>query len=431
MTKCAGLIASEEMMTGLGRNGLGRLSVIAAAGTIAVMAAAGPAAGQLRVQATSGWPQFQGNARHTGAERGEDSVTRANVGQLRVAWTADLPSASDNSEVVVTGGVAYAAAGDTVTAFDATSGTQLWQALLPGSVLGTPSVQRGLVLVAISETIGPRHHIKSLVEALSSAAGVSVWMRPVSALTTPSLASSTTITTTADRAYVTLGSGQVEAIGISHGNKIWQSAVLPGCSLSQPSAAGGLLIVGGGGGYVSALKGSDGAVAWQDTLGGGCGAAAGNWLPAISQGTVYAGLLDGVDALKLASGTVLWQNKSVTSVFFPPSLTGNEVIVSSDNSTQLAALSRFGGTLKWQSTFPVGSEVAGAAIFGSLMWALVQSPDAGGVRAVALGPLTGRQIFSTASYADQTQGFAPVVDAGHVYVNLGNELLCLALPASS
>jgi len=49
---------------------------------------------------------------------------------------------------------------------------------------------------------------------------------------------------------------------------------------------------------------------------------------------------------------------------------------------------------------------------------------------VALGPLTGHRLFSTRPYADETQGFPPVVSAGHVYINLGNELLVLALPAS-
>jgi outer membrane protein assembly factor BamB len=117
-------------------------------------------------------------------------------------------------------------------------------------------------------------------------------------------------------------------------------------------------------------------------------------------------------------------------VFFAPSLTASDVIVGSQGTTQLAALSRSDGTLKWQTDLPDSGEVATAAVFGGLVWALAQPSAGGSVKAVALGALTGHQLFSTKSYTDDTQGFPPVVSAGHVYVNLGSELLVLALPAS-
>jgi outer membrane protein assembly factor BamB len=419
-------------MTGSVGRGLGRLAALTAAGVLAVMSATGLAAAQSRAPAATGWPQFQGNARHTGSELDETSVTRANVGQLSVAWTAPLPATSFNSEVVVTSGVAYAGAGATVSAFNASSGTRLWQASLPGALLGTPSVQGGLVLMAISE--GSIPHLKGFVVALSSATGSTVWMRSVGSLGIPSLGSSTTVTTTSDRAYVTLGSGQVEAMGLQHGAKIWVSAALPGCSPSQPSVAGGLVVVGNGGTGVVALHASDGTVAWHDTFGTGCGFSAGNWLPAISQGTVYAGLLNGVAALNLASGAVVWRNQSQPfsqGVFFPLALTGSEVIAGSQGTTQLAALSRSDGTLRWQTALPSGLEVAAATVFGGLVWALAQASGGGGVKAVAFGALTGHRLFSTTSYTDDTQGFPPVVSAGHVYVNVASELVALALPGAS
>ena len=53
--------------------------------------------------------------------------------------------------------------------------------------------------------------------------------------------------------------------------------------------------VGSGGTGAVALRATDGTVAWNDMFSsGGCGSAAAAWLPAIGQGTVYAGLLDGV-----------------------------------------------------------------------------------------------------------------------------------------
>jgi outer membrane protein assembly factor BamB len=400
------------------------------------MMAGGPAAARSRAPAAAGWPQFQGNAGHTGAEMGETSVTRANVGQLSVAWTKRLPGMSLNSEVVVSGGAAYAGAGSAVSAFSASSGTRLWQASLPGGLLGTPSAQGGLVLVAISEGSFP--HLKGFVVALNGATGATAWMRSVGSLDTPSLGSSTTITTTADRAYVTLASGQVEAMGLEHGSKIWVSAAVGSCpaSQSQPSVAGGLVVVGTGGSGVVALHTSDGTVAWDDTLGTGCGFSAANWLPAISQGTVYAGLLTGVAALSLASGAVVWQNQSPIfsqGVFRPLALTGTTVIAPSQGGSQLAALNRSDGTLRWQTAEPNSKQVASAAIFGGLVWALAQPGGGGGgarAKAVAFGTLTGHRLFTSAAFHDDTQGFPPTVSAGHVYLNTSSEVVALALPGA-
>src|SRR5262249_45228432 len=131
---------------------------------------------------------------------------------------------------------------------------------------------------------------------------------------------------------------------------------------------------------------------------------------------------------------VVWQNQSQIfsgGVFFPPSLTGSDVIAGSQNTTQLAALSRSDGTLKWQTVLPQSGEVAAAAVFGGLVWALAQPSSGGSVQAVAIGALTGHRLFATQSYADDTQGFPPVVSAGHAYVNLGSQVLVLALPGSS
>jgi outer membrane protein assembly factor BamB len=393
----------------------------------ALTATAATASAQAVTTRAAGWPQFQGNVGHTGAELGEKSVTRANASQLSLAWTVPLPSTSSNSEVVVTGGVAYVGSGAMVTAVDAATGTQVWQATLPGALLGTPSVQGGLVVVAFSEVTGRHHRVKGFVAALDSATGATAWIRQVGSLGTPSLGSSTTVTTTADRAYVTLSSGQVEALGLSHGGKIWLSAALPGCSLSQPSVSGALVVVGGGGGYVSALNASDGTVAWTDTLGGGCGSSAANWLPAISGGTVYAGLADGVTALSLTSGAVQWENQSISDVFFPLSVTSNAVIAGSNSGTQLVALSRSDGSVLWQRA--VGGQIVGTATFGGLTWGLHQR-SGGAEHAVAFGAF-GYRVFSSQAFSNSdTQGMPPVVAAGRVYVNLGDELACLALPGS-
>jgi outer membrane protein assembly factor BamB len=404
--------------------------ITAAACATAAPAVTAAVTAQAETTTAGGWPQFQGNASHTGDEPGETSVTPANVGQLTVAWTMALPTDLYNSKLVVTGGVAYAGAGRTVTAVNASSGALVWRASLPRALLGTPSVQDGLVLVAFS-TFRHRRE-ESFVVALESATGATAWTRRVGVLGTRTVPGSTNITTTPYRAYVTLASGQVQALSLRRGYKVWRSAVLASCGgVSQPSVAGGLVVVGVGGGYVSALNASDGKLAWTAGPGGGCGYSAANWLPAISGGTVYAGLYSGVVALSLASGTVEWENQSVSGVYFPLSVTGSAVLAGPDSGAGLVALSRSDGSVLWQDSLPLSGLMAGTATFGGLSWGIDQSLPGDGAEMIAYDPSTGQQDFSSAQLSTTAEPlFPPVVVAGRVYVNLGNELVCFALRGS-
>jgi outer membrane protein assembly factor BamB len=415
-------------MISRGRPGLGRLALTATAGALLVAGVAGPAAAHDTAAgaaaAASSWPQFQGNAAHTGDEPGERSVSKANVSQLSPAWTATLPQDSESTEVVTAGGVVYVAGASDVTAYQAASGTQLWQVSLPGDVIQTPAIQGSLVLVAYDVVVGRRPE-KGVVEALSTATGAAAWTRVTAVADVNS-----GVTVTARRAYVVVGGDHVEAIRPANGREIWVSPSLTGCSLSPPSASGNYVVLGVGGGGVAALNAADGTLAWQDTLGGGCGAADYNWLPAISQGTVYAGLLDGTDAINLATGAVIWQNDTVTAAFFGPALTSNDVIISSDGTTQLFALSRSDGSLQWQTHLPDSEGIVSPAVFGNLVWAVTDATGGGRVQIVALGPADGRKIFTTPGYADQSQGFPPTVAAGHLYFNTGSQVVALALPGS-
>jgi outer membrane protein assembly factor BamB len=414
---------------------LPRLAVIATAVMASLLAAvspalaspAAPATGDVQAGTTTGWPQLQGNAAHTGFEPGETSVTSSNVNQLGVAWTAPLPSPVGTPDLTVAGGTLYAASGTTVTALNAVTGAQLWQTSLPGTIASTPAVQGSLVITGYDEGRGSFSRV--FIVALSSATGAVVWTHRVSG---PQLLKAS-VTTTPRQVYVSLTSGQVLALGIAHGFQLWASPALPGatCDISAPSVSGGLVVVGGGGGYVSALHASDGTLAWQDNLGGGCGSSGDNWVPAISGTTVYAGLLSGVAALDLASGAIQWTSPSAGMVFSPLSVTGGTVIAGANNDTEPVALARSDGTVQWTSPFhPPVTFVGGMATFGSLTWATIE-PAGSDAQAVAFNTATGHKVFSSAVYSDPSVEFPPpVVAAGRVYLDLTNKVLCLTLPAT-
>ena len=414
-------------MSGLSERNKGGLWLVAALlGTAMTLTVVTPAAAAARTPAisASGWAQFQGGAAHTGAEPGENSITAANVSQLSVAWTAPIPAAQtiDTSEVLVIGGSAYVSSVNQVIALDAATGAALWQATLPGAAVGTPAVQGGMVLTRYSRIV--RRVAKNYVVALDSTTGATVWTRQVSG-------GGDSLTTTTRRVYVTVGS-QVEALGLAHGGKLWQSAALPGCGLSSPSVAAGMVVVGSGGTNVSALSTATGAVAWEDTLGTGCGSSASVWLPAINGGTVYAGLLNGVAALSLSTGAVLWHNQAPPNagVFFPLSLTGSSVITGPNSGLEIAALGKAHGSVRWRDTFTGSDQVAGTATFGQLVWANFTTGAGSPGGATAYDPATGHQLFS-APQPNDNAGFPPTIANGRVYLNLGNEVECLTLPATA
>lgn len=394
--------------------------------TAALGSSSGSASAALpQATAAGDWPQFQGGPSHTGFDAGEKSLTKTNVSQLGTAWHASLEGQSSYSTVAVTGGVVYAASGARVAAFDEATGASLWQVfpVQDGVVIGTPAVRGGLVVVAYDQFPERGTKEKYFVTALNSATGATVWTKPVSRVNNVS------VTTTANRVYLSLASGQVEALGLSHGYKIWLSPVLPNCSgnLSSPSLSGHLVVVGDSGLGVSALRVTDGTVAWQDTPASGCGAGPENWLPAVTGGTVYAGLIDRVVALDAATGTVRWANNTVTSVFGPLSVTAHTVVAAQSSGARVVALSRDDGSVAWR-TAKLAGFVSGVTTFGGLVWAAYQV-SSGPPQAIALTSGTGRQVFTSSLPYPAIQGTPPpVVDQGQVFLHAANDLVALGLP---
>jgi outer membrane protein assembly factor BamB len=154
-----------------------------------------------------------------------------------------------------------------------------------------------------------------------------------------------------------------------------------------------------------------------------------SWLPAISGGTVYAGLLNGVAALSLSTGAVLWHNQAPANadVFFPLSVAGGSVITGPNSGGEIAALGMAHGAVRWRDTFTGSDQVAGTATFGLLVWGNFTTGAGSSGGAAAYDPATGHQLSSAPQPADNA-GFPPTVANGRVYLNLGNEVECMALP---
>jgi outer membrane protein assembly factor BamB len=172
-------------------------------------------------------------------------------------------------------------------------------------------------------------------------------------------------------------------------------------------------------------------LAWQHDFGSGCGFSSDNWVPAISGGRVFAGLLNGVASLNLDSGHVAWQDAATGMVFAPLSVTASTVVAGARDDTELVGLDRSSGAFRWQSSAPPVVFVGGLATFGGLTWGLTE-PSSDQAQAVAIDPATGNQVYSSPVFTHVAVSFPPpVVSAGRVYLNLASEVVTLALPGGA
>src|SRR3954463_2688717 len=99
-----------------------------AIGLAALIAAADPAGAY-------NWLQFNGDAAHSGNNRLEGGITRANVATLAFRWEATLPAAADGAPVALRGVVTASGLRDLlfvttkaghIVAVDARTGGQIW-----------------------------------------------------------------------------------------------------------------------------------------------------------------------------------------------------------------------------------------------------------------------------------------------------------------
>jgi outer membrane protein assembly factor BamB len=358
------------------------------------------------------WSQLQGNAQHTGFAPNEMRLDAQSVRDLQIAWRAPLTQATvsfGRGTAVVADGTVYTAGSD-VAAFDAVSGALQWRMDVGGPVVGTPAVAGGLVLVGVDQ---------SGVVALDATSGARLWRRNL-----PTYGFSS-VTVAGDRVFVTVRN-QLVALRLKTGGILWSSAEWSAatcCEASTPSYADGLVLVGLRGSIVTAYDAKTGAQRWRRSFGTGSGSSRENWLPAVQGQVVSAGLLDGVAALDLATGKVIWFNDTdVAGVFFPLAVTATTVLAGGDGGDTLVALDLNDGSVKWRND--IDGQMAGVDVFGTLMWGARSTGVPQGTIEAYLRR-TGRRVFSI-DLGDG--GLPPIVVNGRVYAATDAELVCLTIP---
>jgi outer membrane protein assembly factor BamB len=166
----------------------------------------------------------------------------------------------------------------TLTAYDARTGSQLWQ-VNDYFTSGTIAASRGVL------------YFKDFphVIALNAATGAELWRADIGAggKGAPALANG--------RAYVTESAdshdSELTVLNATTGAVVW--SVPSVASAEGPSVANGVVYASNLSGKWDAYDARNGSLLWSVTIGGGCGGACTNAVPAVSNGVLYITGADG------------------------------------------------------------------------------------------------------------------------------------------
>ena len=209
-------------------------------------------------------------------------------------WTRTI----DTTSAVVAGPASlFVVSRGLIRALDAATGDDLWSARIDAAITAPLVLDSGW-LIAIVEP--------GEVLAFRAADGALIWRRTVGA---PSLHPA--VPGGQNALYVTLTDGRVVALGLEHGEPLWEQTI-PG-TLSAPAVARDRVFVGSTDNFFYALDADDGSLAWKWRGGGDViGAAA-------DGDVVYFASLDNIiRAVNRGNGNQRWQKSTGTRPVLPP-----------------------------------------------------------------------------------------------------------------
>jgi outer membrane protein assembly factor BamB len=266
------------------------------------------------------------------------------------------------SSPAVSGDMLFIGIGDSVCAFNALTGLRIWNHPTRGVIISSPNVVNGVVYVGSSD---------GNVYALNASTGNKIWNftskgpgEPAAEKgITGAFASSPAVAN--EVVYIGSDDGNVYALNAVTGVKIWNysTSKQPLYSLgnqveSSPTVSDGIVYVGSVGGNVYALNASTGAEIWNyytnpDRLYGGGYYHGVTASPAIANGIAYVGSVDGnVYALNSSSGKQIWAKKFFR-VLSSASVSGDVIYLGIANN--VTALNATTGAQIW--VFPTQNQI--------------------------------------------------------------------------
>jgi outer membrane protein assembly factor BamB len=336
------------------------------------------------------------------------------TGAGQSAWSADAGRGSSfygrltASPIVYEDKVYTLDAGGRVTAFSASSGTEVWRmSVTPPNEKDQEGFGGGLAADGGRIYAGTGF---GYVVALDARTGNKLWEKSLEA---PVRSSPTAV---GERVFALTKEGQVYCLSGSDGSELWAFRGMPEraslLSNASPAVDGEIVVVPYPTGDLVALHVSTGRPVWSESLarthmGSSMSALSDVARPAIDGGTVFAvGHGGRMIATAQKTGERLWSLTVASSQ--APWVAGDTVFVV-DTTGQLMAIARRDGKIQWTVKLAGSNTWSGPVLAGNRLWLASNKGQLVGVDAA-----TGR--VETKQDLGQPVFIAPVVAGGRMYV---------------
>ena len=268
--------------------------------------------------------------------------TKLNVAEL---WSASVGNGTEEqylklSPVIANQRMFVADTDGTLSALDATNGSDIWSKDTDVPISGGPGFGEDTVLIGTSN---------GEVLAYTAENGKLLWRAQLSSevLSAPARSQGIVVARTND--------GKVFGLDGNSGKRLWSyDRVVPPLTLrgtSAPVIAGNAVIAGFDGGRLTALELSTGRLLWETSIAAASGRSELERMvdidsaPVAVDGVIYVATFQGyVSALQQDSGRIIWSREVSSYAGF--SVDGAQLYITDDNS-HVMALDRYTGSTNW------------------------------------------------------------------------------------
>ena len=352
--------------------------------------------------ATGDWTQYGFTADGRRNNTQETILSTKTVAQLTPKWSSNIPVGT--SSAAVANGIVYVGSTDNhLYAFDAKTGTPVWQAATGAPIMSSPAVADGVVYVGSND---------GQVYAFDAETGAVRWSMHTGYNNYGIVESPVTVV--GGLVYAGTNNGNMFALSARTGIVKWTKTPVFSGEVLAPTVAHGIVYFANFGGELDAFDARTGASLWMQRLGGGFGGAL-----AVGDGMVYG--ISGGDlcAFDATTGVNRWwvPGGAVTGSI----AVGARHLYATSESALLTDVSTANGAVKY-NTYTQQPVRAAPAIANGVLYA---GSERAGTALSAYNTANGKLLWQAAT---DSIGAAPTVSNGMLYVGSASKFTAYGLP---
>ena len=347
--------------------------------------------------ATGDWPQYGFTADGRRNNTQETILSRKTVAQLTPKWSANIPVGT--SSAAVANGIVYVGSTDNhLYAFDAKTGTPVWQAATGAPIMSSPAVADGVVYVGSND---------GQVYAFDAENGAVRWSMHTGYNNYGIVESPVAVA--GGLVYAGANNGNMFALSARTGIVKWTKTSFGNGEIWAPAVVRGIAYFKSSAGELDALDARTGTQIWQQIFNGGA--------PAVASGVTYAVCGGWVCALDARTGVARWSSQ-VRDVGSSIAIGTGHLYMATDNGF-VTDVNAANGAVKYDTytTWPV--DAAPALANGVLYAGSVAK------KISAYDTANGKLLWQAAT---DTIYAAPTVSNGMLYVGSASKFTAYGLP---